>query len=342
MAKNTDKRGEVEDDGWGTESGLKDEFSGVVKRAYFGTNEKYQNGETAMLKLEVEDDEDGEEITVEIPCGKTWELADSKGREVEYPGKPNKKFNERCSYGMMIDLAMMKNSETHDNGIAGFDLMPVIRKRGRPTVAKIWEGLRFEFKRYTFHYGKTTETDEYGEEKEVDMKSKRVFPVAYLGLEGEDKPAKSSKKPARDDDDEDEDEKPVKKSRKPAKEDDEDEPAPKKGKAKEPARDEDDDEDEPAPKKKAAKKPADDEDDDAEEPPAKKSKSKGKRGPLARSLDPDTMAKIDKIFAKHHADHARFMDACLVLPEAEDDADLLAMISDEDQLFAELLDERGE
>ena len=166
-----------------------------VGRAEGDFNERYQNGEALMLVLHGVDEE-GEEQSVELPCGKGWDKKDRKGRKCDYPGKSKKRFNNSSFVGKLIEMIIAKKGvgvpvvDTRDKEktLPGFGMLQTImakpgNKKLSPFDAAIYEGLVFEFKQTDFSYGTRTVTNDEGEDVKEKMTSSRVFPVACFGYE---------------------------------------------------------------------------------------------------------------------------------------------------------------
>jgi hypothetical protein len=173
----------IEKDLWGTETGLRDVVAGEVISSRFDFDERYNNGASLLLNLVVADEAEGDEFTVSIPVGHGWDKADREGKICEYPKEPKKRFNERSYYGMMINCAIMDQTQTHSNGVKGLGLAGVLRKKGNPMDATVWEGLRLRFEAVEFDFGPDKKAvDETGNPvKGARIKSSRLFPVAWLG-----------------------------------------------------------------------------------------------------------------------------------------------------------------
>lgn len=146
-------------DPFSPESGLIDDFDFTVSEAWFSTDSSYNNGETLLLKLAGETDNPEEpEVTLQYSCGSGWEAADGGKRAVREDGK-RRKFNKSSGIWRLVEAAMGCGAEG------------VLRERGNPFEASMWNGLGFHMKRV--------------EQGEGDFKTTRPLPVRYLG-EGND------------------------------------------------------------------------------------------------------------------------------------------------------------
>lgn len=149
------------DESWETESGLLDQYQGTIRRSWFATDARYQDGNVILLHWEVDtNDPDVPEVTEKFPVGSGWDSADGGDTVVHEKGKA--KFNKNSIYGKIVDRATKPEGSLHD-------AFPVLKGRGRPTQANIWDGLTFDFKREEFDYG-----------SDIGVKS-RVMPVKFLG-----------------------------------------------------------------------------------------------------------------------------------------------------------------
>lgn len=293
------KKDDSANNGWQVESGGKDDFSGAITSSRFGYDDNYNNGESLLLKWEVEDDEDGELVEVSLPCGKGWDQADTKGKRCEYPGKPKKSFNERSMIGKLIQLAIGDEGEETSDGLECWGIGPELMKRGSGFDAAVWEGLHLHFKRVEFNYG--TRKDDEG--NEVPMTSNRIFPIGFLGFSKDEEESKSVKKPAK----------------KPAKDEDEDDG---------------DDEAEAKPAKKTAKKPTKKSDPEPDTDTDADSEPEGYLALYSKK----TQAKLKSAFKKCDGDFDSFLEAALEMDEIQESDELMEYATDEDKLFAELLD----
>lgn len=141
-------------DPWELETGLLAEFDAVVDACYFATDAAYNDGATLLLNLDVTIPELGES-NLRYPCGSGWEAADSGKRAIREDGGDRRTFNKKSGVGLLVQAAV-------DCGAGD-----VLRSRGTPLEATIWEGLRFHFKRVKINEGTQYETE-------------RPLPVAYL------------------------------------------------------------------------------------------------------------------------------------------------------------------
>lgn len=149
------------DEAWETESGLLDDYTGTIQRAWFATDARYNDGNTIMLHLEIATtDPETPEVTEKYPVGGGWDSPDGGASVVHEKGK--QKFNKNSALGKIVDRVTDSDGVLHDAAA-------VLRGRGRPTTAAIWEGLTFQFKREEFDYG-----GDIG-------KRARVMPVKFLG-----------------------------------------------------------------------------------------------------------------------------------------------------------------
>lgn len=160
-------------DPWGTSSGLIEEYSGVVEDSWFGINPQYSEKAMCIMWIVRVDNpeefpqlEEGK-VQEQFSVGEGWESLDG-GETIEFPGSPNRKIHSNSQYGKIIDRA-----------IKDWGMRDILSERGAgPTEAKIWEGLRFEFKaeeRPPFINRQTKE--------EVKL-SPKVMPVSFLGQDG--------------------------------------------------------------------------------------------------------------------------------------------------------------
>lgn len=152
------------------ETGLLDDFDFTVDSAWFTTDANYNDGETLLLKLNgPTDSADQPETTVQYSCGNGWEAADNGKRAVREDGK-RRRFNQSSGIWKLVEAAMNCGAED------------VLRKRGNPMEASMWQGLKFHMKRI--------------EQGEGQFKTTRSLPVQFLGEVGEGRGAVSQPAPA--------------------------------------------------------------------------------------------------------------------------------------------------
>lgn len=141
------------------ETGLIDDFDFTVESAYFTTDAAYNDGETLLLKLEGStDNPEAPETTLQYSCGAGWEAADGGKRAVREDGK-KRRFNQQSGIWKLVDAAMEAGATD------------VLKARGTPMEASMWDGLRFHIKRVEMGEGQ--------------YKTTRPLPVAFLGVVGE-------------------------------------------------------------------------------------------------------------------------------------------------------------
>jgi hypothetical protein len=149
------------DESWETETGLLDEYTGTIVRSWFATDARYQDGAVILLHWEIQTtDPDTPEVLEKFPVGGGWDSPDGGTSVVHEKGK--QKFNKNSIYGKIVDRVTSSDGVLHD-------VAAVVRGRGRPTNASIWDGLTFQFKREEFDYG-----------GDIGKKS-RVMPIKFLG-----------------------------------------------------------------------------------------------------------------------------------------------------------------
>lgn len=158
-------------DGWSLSSGLPEAFTGKIQDAYFCYDDDYQDGEAALLKLEVmtDDPELGESglLTLLYPVGKGWEPK-SKGAAIEHESDKAKNYNRSSGVGLLVAAGLE---------VMGDDL----RARGTGFEAGVWKGLAFDFER------KEYEATIGGEKVNYN----RMLPVA-VAEGGDDAPKKAA------------------------------------------------------------------------------------------------------------------------------------------------------
>jgi hypothetical protein len=165
-------------------SGLLESYVGIVRRAEFGVDDEYNEGNTLQLVWEVEfqstdddtsDLELGHELTEKFNVGNvdTWE-ASPDGKSVARVDGKKVRFNENSGIGQLIGRALPSSKKAMD----GADkLAAILRERGGGHQAKIWEGLTFLITRQEFGF----KDRESGEK----VTYHRNYPAAFLGVAGD-------------------------------------------------------------------------------------------------------------------------------------------------------------
>lgn len=154
------------------ESGLKDDYDGIIVDAWFATDPKYNNGQTLLVFLKKHDEETGEETEDRYACGPDWGSYDG-GETAEHPKGEQKGFNNQTAYYELISTAMEAGGEEEMRRRSSVEL----GGRG-PKAAALWKGLRF-------HWEIKTETRkirdrETGEMREIT--TNRSLPTKFLGI----------------------------------------------------------------------------------------------------------------------------------------------------------------
>jgi len=155
----------------GVEGGaLLDKAEVTIEKAYFATDALYQGGEVLVFIFEGTSPQsplDDQAVRQFYSIGNGWDTAD--GVTVTHPDLDG--FRTSTNYYQFFQAAL------------DTDAVTVLKERGFPDNAKIWEGLRF-----------------YMERKHIDRpglgSSEVLVPVRYLGLAGEaDTPAPAAAAP---------------------------------------------------------------------------------------------------------------------------------------------------
>ena len=150
-------------DEFDTDKGVKDDFDGVVKDAFFQVGEQ---GDTNLVLVKVADD--GDEVEDRYRIGTDWASFDG-GETVEHPSKT--KIRADSQVAILVERAMMSGAEDE------------IRQRSAENggkgqrTSKLWPGLRFHWdvdaKPYKF---------KNREGEEVEGTSYKSYPSKYLGV----------------------------------------------------------------------------------------------------------------------------------------------------------------
>jgi hypothetical protein len=141
---------------WDTSSGLLEEFSLDVQEAWFGTNDKYNQGQTLLLNLKGAASVAGDVVDPDhhlmLSCGDKWKAAQGGATAVNTTGSDS--FNSQSAVGRLIDGA----KELGDPVIA------ILRGRGDSFQADTWNNLVIDFERVKTGSFKDRNT---GEERDV-------------------------------------------------------------------------------------------------------------------------------------------------------------------------------
>jgi len=166
----------AEFDAYSFTDGLVTEYNGKITDAYFTYDDSYNDGESLLLKLEIQTDNsdmgDGGAVIEQYPVGKGWATYDKGKTATREDGKP-RALNRNSGVALLVSSAM-------EAGAAD-----TLKGRGIPTEAAIWPGLEFTFERKEFTFKVDGEDRSYG----------RMLITAFTGdSAGGGKPA--AKKPA--------------------------------------------------------------------------------------------------------------------------------------------------
>jgi len=147
-------------DEFDTDKGIKEDYDGVVKEAYFQAGDM---GRTSLVLMVMADD--GEEVEARYSVGSDWASFDG-GETVEHPSKS--KIRADSQLATLVEKAMLSGAEH------------VIRQRAEgkgQKTAKLWPGLKFhwevEAKPYSF------QDRQSGEERSGT--SYKSYPTRFLG-----------------------------------------------------------------------------------------------------------------------------------------------------------------
>jgi hypothetical protein len=149
---------------WETEQGgVLEEFTGTIVDAKFSYADSYMNGQQLlmMLEMEVEGEQDPErrERMLMYSVGSGWDAAEGGAAAINERGTA--KFRRSSMYGRLIEFA--RNTP---------ELLEELERRGDPTKAKVWEGLRFHMAPQKIEFGPGIAAQE------------KLLPVEYLGVAG--------------------------------------------------------------------------------------------------------------------------------------------------------------
>lgn len=168
-------------DPWALSTGLSDTIRGKITEAFFSFDNAYNNGDTCVLKLVVQDPELGEQ-TLLYPCGDGWEPYEG-GAKTRHSSGDKRNFNHQSGVGLLLKYAA-------ENGLGD-----LLRSTGHtPFDAALWEGLSLTFKRVDFTF-----KNKQGEEASYH----RMLPVEEYEDEGGKAKTKAKAKVKADDDDDD-------------------------------------------------------------------------------------------------------------------------------------------
>lgn len=156
-------------------SGLPNDIDVTFGEAYFATTPEYHGGATTCLLIPYECDDPDVDTSRDLlyPCGDGWEAIDRGVRIQDEKGDDDRVFNQQSGVALFVAAALE----------AGARDIIIERSEGEgPYRADIWQGLKFHMERREHGKGQ--------------FKSERLYPTAFLGVEGEAKPAASVKSAA--------------------------------------------------------------------------------------------------------------------------------------------------
>jgi hypothetical protein len=118
------------------ESGLLDNYLLTITRSWFGTSDKYMNGERLLLNWEGTTDQlDFPTQHVWYSVGAGWVTEDG-GESCVHESGPEKYFQKTSQYMKII-------TRCRENEGGAFDGIMDILREGDPMIASTWEGLTF-------------------------------------------------------------------------------------------------------------------------------------------------------------------------------------------------------
>jgi hypothetical protein len=132
-------------DPWALSTGLSEVVSGEITDAFFSFDNSYDNGNTCVLKLTVQDQTLGEQ-TLLYPC-KDFEPYDN-GEKVRHTSGEARNYNAQSGMGLLLKSAM-------DAGLGD-----QLRAKGDPFTAAIWKGLNVTFRNKEFKFKPKGEQEE--------------------------------------------------------------------------------------------------------------------------------------------------------------------------------------
>jgi hypothetical protein len=145
-------------------TGLPDDFDAVIKSAWFEFDPEFNNGQTLVLKMELEtsDEDFGDHGTGELllSCGKGWETPDRGATAVRDDGNERKGFHQSTAYFLWIDGAIKCD---------GAEKVLRTAERGDPRKAAMWIGTAWHVNRKQIDY-----------KGDIGVKDKLV-PTRFLG-----------------------------------------------------------------------------------------------------------------------------------------------------------------
>jgi hypothetical protein len=140
-------------DAYSFTDGLVTEYQGKITDAYFTYDDSYNDGESLLLKLEIQTDNselgDGGAVIEQYPVGKGWETSDKGKTASREDGKP-RALNKNSGVAVLVTSALEAGAASE------------LKSRGVPTDSAIWPGLEFTFARKEFTFKVDGEERSYG------------------------------------------------------------------------------------------------------------------------------------------------------------------------------------
>lgn len=153
---------------WGGTAGLVDDVDGKIASAEFTYDNEYDDGNTCIMRMELEIEGQDEPEVLKLSTGSGWEPA-AKGAEASREdGKDRAKgFNRSTAYMRIVNKAVEAGAGD------------VLMKRGEAFEAKVWDGLSFHWEREDY-WPFTIPQDE----RTAENAKSRLVPTAFLGEDG--------------------------------------------------------------------------------------------------------------------------------------------------------------
>lgn len=161
----------VDDDEFELETGVKDDYDGIVADAWFGKTANA--GETLFLFLKIQAD-DGEIVERRYSCGDDWGSYDG-GVTAEHATK--KHFNNNSNIGRLVSAVMSLCEDEVRARSAELNRMG-------PRNSKLLQGFKFHWE--AFPDSGTRRDPTTG--NQIPWSTTRVLPTKFLGIEGVSNP----------------------------------------------------------------------------------------------------------------------------------------------------------
>ena len=156
---------------WDPQDEFADDFDGTIREARFAYREEYMDGTRLLAILPIIASGTDKPVEAIFSMGDGW-VPSADGKFCSHPADPDKIPGKNSLYGkLLVRVGKVLRPELEQHKVD-------LRERGSSKDARVWEGMRFHWKREVILYkGKAFE------EKGGQIEASHLLPTKFLGLE---------------------------------------------------------------------------------------------------------------------------------------------------------------